>query len=151
MTSLGTTLKSAEAHCQAQGTRLTEKRKRVLKGLLQANKALSAYELTNAFNATYDESMPPMSVYRILEFLRSQDLVHKLSLANKYIACAHISCDHQHGVPQFLICGQCQMVKEVSIDHATMAELKQTVTEAGFQLQSQQLELDCVCKNCLKK
>ena len=37
-----------------------------------------------------------MSIYRILEFLESQQLVHKLKLTNRYVACVHITCNHEH-------------------------------------------------------
>ena len=36
----------AEQHCKAHGARLTAKRKQVLTGLIQSDKALSAYELS---------------------------------------------------------------------------------------------------------
>ena len=56
-----------------------------------------------------------MSVYRILDFLIHEELVHKLETASLYIACAHIACDHQHETPQFLICDRCFTVKEIGI------------------------------------
>ena len=52
---------------------------------------MSAYELVDYCKETYGVSPPPMSVYRILDFLQQERLVHKLNLANKYIACAHIT------------------------------------------------------------
>ena len=76
----------------------------MLQGLLQSKQALSAYELADYCRDELGESMPPMSVYRILEFLEGVQLVHKLKLANRFVACDHITCDHKHGVPQFLIC-----------------------------------------------
>ena len=89
-----------------------------------------------------------MSVYRILSFFEDNQLVHKLNLANKYIPCAHITCDHVHGIPQFLICGQCQRVKEISISETTINELKDHVTQAGFRLMNPQLEMNCICEEC---
>ena len=77
----------AEQHCKSHGGRLTVKRKQVLAGLIQSEKALSAYELIDVCKQQSGESMPAMSVYRILEFLEDEHLVHKLSLANKYVAC----------------------------------------------------------------
>ncbi len=138
----------AEQHCREHGARLTPKRKQVLSGLLQSSTALSAYELVDFCKDTYGQSIPPMSVYRILDFLQQQRLVHKLSLANKYVACAHISCKHEHAVPQFLICGQCQRVEEISIEPSTIDALKQSVNKAGFELASPQLEMDCLCQQC---
>jgi Fur family transcriptional regulator, zinc uptake regulator len=142
-------IRHAEQHCKARGARLTVKRKQVLAGLIQSDKALSAYELIDFCKEQYGESIPAMSVYRILEFLENELLVHKLNLANKYVACAHISCDHAHDVPQFLICGKCSKVKEISVKPSTIADLQITVQEAGFKLISPQLEMNCLCNDCL--
>ena len=142
-------IEHAEQHCKAHGARLTNKRKQVLSGLLKSKKALSAYELADYCKTEFGETIPAMSVYRILDFLQDERLVHKLSLANKYVACSHITCDHDHGVPQFLICGQCQKVEEIAISKSTMRELKRNIAEAGFHLVSQQLELDCLCGDCM--
>ena len=98
MTRLQHILNHAEQQCLDNGSRLTEKRKKVLSGLLQSDRALSAYELVDYCNETYNESFAAMSVYRILEFLEQEQLVHKLNLANRYVACVHITCDHQHAV-----------------------------------------------------
>ncbi len=144
-------LQHAERHCKAHGGRLTAKRKQVLAGLIQSNKALSAYELIDFCKELYGESLPAMSVYRILDFLEDEGLVHKLNLANKYVACAHITCDHAHGVPQFLICGKCSNVKEISISQSTITELQDTVKKAGYQLVSPQLEMNCLCDNCAEQ
>lgn len=144
-------IQHAEQHCKAHGTRLTVKRKQVLAGLIQSGKALSAYELIDFCKEQYAESIPAMSVYRILEFLEKELLVHKLNLANKYVACAHISCDHAHGVPQFLICGKCSKVKEINIKPSTVADLQLTVREAGFKLISPQLEMNCLCDDCFEQ
>lgn len=140
----------AENHCTANGTRLTAKRKLVLSGLLRSNKALSAYDLIEYCQQEFGEMFQAMSVYRILEFLEDEHLVHKLKLANKYVACSHISCEHEHAVPQFLICGKCDKVKEISIDKSLIDEFQSNVDDAGFQLISPQFEMNCICKKCLK-
>ena len=141
-------LQHAERKCQQKGVRLTAKRKLVLEGLLFSEKAMSAYELVDLCKDRYNEVIPAMSVYRILDFLQEQQLVHKLNLANKFVACSHIKCDHSHEVSQFLICGKCQRVKEISLGKINAQELKQDLDEAGFMLVSPQLEINCVCKDC---
>ncbi len=148
MNKLDAVIKHAEQQCKTNGARLTDKRKQVLSGLVQSNKALSAYELVDYCETAFSARIPAMSVYRILDFLESEHLVHKLNIANKYVACAHISCDHAHGTPQFLICKKCSTVKEVSISQSTILELKQTVTDADYQLISPQLEINCLCAQC---
>ncbi len=142
------TIDEAEQRCKQQGVRLTDKRKRVLSGLLRSDKPLSAYELVDFCKNEYGQPLPAMSVYRILGFLQEQHLVHKINLANKYVACAHITCEHEHGVPQFLICGDCHRVKEISVNKSTINALQRSVDEAGFQLVSHQLEIDCLCEDC---
>ncbi|MGB3623319.1 MAG: Fur family transcriptional regulator [Ketobacter sp.] len=148
MSTIAQILNHAETSCRASGAKLTEKRKRVLTGLLKSQKALSAYELIDILQKEFDESPPAMSVYRILEFLESENLVHKLHLANKYVACSHISCAHEHEVPQFLICDQCGNVKEIGIKKSLINTLKRNVEESGYVLQSPQLELHCLCQEC---
>lgn len=145
------TINHAEQQCKSRGARLTDKRKRILSSLLIADKAMSAYELVDFCKAEFDETIPAMSVYRILDFLQEEQLVHKLNLANKYVACSHITCQHSHEVPQFLICAKCQKVKEVSLGKITQEELKHNVEDAGFQLLSPQLEINCVCSDCVGK
>lgn len=149
MNSVQQLIDHAEQHCKAHGSRLTTKRKQVLSRLLESEKALSAYELIDIYKEKFGEALPAMSMYRILDFLQNERLAHKLSLANKYVACAHIPCDHDDTAVQFLVCKQCQSVKEISIDKSTIAELQKNVESAGFQLANPQLEMSCICDNCL--
>ena len=138
----------AEQHCKSHGSRLTLKRKQILSNLIKSEKALSAYDLIDLYKHEVGSAIPAMSMYRILQFLEDEHLVHKLSLANKYVACAHISCDHSHSIPQFLICGQCNKVEEISIPKTTIDALQKTVEERGFSLISPQIEMNCVCDDC---
>ena len=148
MNSVESIIQHAEQHCDLRSSRLTQKRKQILTGLVKSNKALSAYELIDFCKQEFGESLPAMSVYRILDFLESELLVHKLNLANKYVACMHISCDHAHAVPQFLICKSCSIVKEITVEESTITDLGNTVKGAGYQLLSPQIELNCLCDNC---
>ena len=140
----------AEQQCKKNGVRLTEKRKHILAALLHSGKALSAYELVGYCKEQLGETIPAMSVYRILGFLQSQQLVHKLDLVNKYIACAHITCHHKHAVSQFLICKQCQRVKEINLRHSVIHSLLQEVYDTDFELDSPQLEINGLCGSCGK-
>ncbi len=142
------TLQHAEASCDAHGARLTTKRKRVLACLLETQRAQSAYELIDSVKSTFGDSMQPTTMYRILEFLESEHLVHKLHLANKYVACSHIRCDHGHDVPQFLICSTCDRVDEIRVESALIRKLTESVKGAGYTLMSQQIELHCLCGDC---
>ncbi len=148
MASVKKILEHAESQCDNHGVRLTDKRKTVLTGLLQSKRALSAYELIDYCRDQLGEKLPPMSIYRILEFLESEQLVHKLKLTNRYVACTHITCDHRHEVPQFLVCTQCFRVAETSLSKSTLGTIKRNVKEVGFELVSPQLEINCLCAEC---
>lgn len=138
----------AAERCQSRGARLTEKRRQVLAGLLKSKKALSAYELADYCRDEHGHQLPAMSVYRILEFLEEQSLVHRLDLAKKYVACSHITQDHECDLPQFLICKSCYRVQEISIERDVIESLGKSVGKVGFRLASQQLEFDCLCGDC---
>ncbi len=151
MDSVRRVIDRAEQRCKEKGSRLTEKRKQVLSLLLKSGKALSAYELVEAYKTDLGDRLPAMSVYRILEFLMSEHLVHRLEIANKYVACDHINCEQHHNETQFVICGQCQKVKEISISGSIMEELKKNANEVGFNLSNLQLEMSCICEDCRDK
>ena len=132
----------------ARGTKLTAKRSQVLEGLLVSKTAVSAYELTDLCRNTLGYELLPMSVYRILDFLENNQLVHRLSTSNKYIVCSHISCDHQHQSPQFLICKSCHKVEEVEVPTSVMESVVKSTRSAGFTLASDHLEIECFCTDC---
>ena len=138
----------AEQECTAHGVRLTNKRMQVLSGLLLSNKALSAYELIDFCKDEFGESMPAVTVYRVLDFLQQNNLVHRLDIANKYVACAHIGSNHEHTASQFLICSQCQAVKEINIKPTQLDEFKKNAEQAGFYLVHPKFEMNCICKDC---
>lgn len=148
MANLQSIIDHAERHCQQHGTKLTDKRKLLLSGLIKSNQAMSAYELIDYCKVEFGENLPAMSVYRMLEFLEKEQLVHKLNLAKKFVACSHITCDHQHATAQFLICDSCQKVQEINIDKQVLREFEDSVTEAGYRLLSPQLEMSCICNDC---
>lgn len=136
------------AQCASSGAKLTTKRQHVLLVLLSTSVPLSAYEIAEQYKQRFAETLPVMSVYRIMRFLIEEKLVHKLETANRFIACAHIACDHPHEIPQFLICDHCKMVQEVGIPKRILMELAQNIEHTGFVLASQQLELHGLCAKC---
>ena len=141
-------LDKAHSECSRSGLRLTDKRSNVLKILLQAVEPLSAYDIADRYRVSIGESLSAMSAYRMLDFLLQAGLVHKLETTNQYVACSHITCDHEHQVPQFLICDRCHTVKEVGLRKQLLNELKASIENTGFVLSSQQLELHGVCEQC---
>lgn len=148
MNDLNKMLEAAEKECKAHEVPITSKRVNVYSLLLLAKKAVSAYELVDSYQRMFHKPVPVITVYRVLEFLQSNNLVHKLETANKFVVCAHGDCSRKHPTSQFLICKLCLKVKELSMSKAKVEELKKTVEQAGFQLKSSQLEMNCICNVC---
>ena len=113
-----------------------------------ARNGFVAIETLDYCQSEFNQSLAPMSMYRILNFLEEQHLIHKLHSSKKYVACSHIACSHSHGTPQFLICQHCQKVEEISIKQDVIESLHKSATKVGFELTTSQLELNCVCESC---
>lgn len=143
-------LDKAQAICRNEGVRLTEKRQRVLQVVVETSEPLSAYQIADAYREKHGESLSVMSIYRMLNFLKENDLVHRLETTNQYLSCSHITCDHKHEVPQFLICDDCHGVDEVGIRKEIFAELSDNIKGTGFLLARQQFEFHGTCDHCLK-
>src|SRR5690625_3170623 len=139
-------LDRAHAICVARGSRLTSKRRRVLRVVLESAEPLSAYQIADQYRVMNNgESLSVMSVYRMLNFLRENELVHQLETTNQYVPCSHITYLHQHEVPQFLICNNCRGVDEVGLRDEILQELKANIEQTGFAIADQQLELHGLC------
>ena len=143
-----TAMSIAEQKCTEQGVRFTRRRKQVLSVLIKADAALSAYEIAEQCDADSDTKKPAMSVYRILDLLREQNLIHRLETANKYISCSHITCSHEHDQSQFLICDSCRHVEEIYLSSDAVDALKMAASSAGFDAISPQLEIKGWCVDC---
>ena len=142
-------LRAAEVACAENGARLTQRRRQVLSELMQSSSPLSAYEVLDLCNRSTTSTMPAMSVYRILDFLEQQQLVHRLSSSSKYVACSHIACDHKHfQKTHFLLCDGCSSVESVYATEEASEALEQMAKTVGFKLTTQQFELSGICTTC---
>ena len=100
----------AEEFCAARGQRLTPMRRQVLQALLASHKPLGAYEIIERL--AQGGRLAPITVYRALDFLRENGLVHRIESRNAFVACVH---HHAGGDPVvFLICERCGTVGEAS-------------------------------------
>lgn len=144
------TLQIIKQQCQQQGLSFTTKRTNVMRVILEADEALSAYDIADAYRSKYKQKISPVSIYRMLDFLIEAQSVHKLLSSNKYIACSHTTCQHTHEMPLFLICDACSQVKEVGIGESLPSQLQQLMASTSFKAQDKQLELHGACSNCQK-
>lgn len=143
-----TVLDKAQSICRSEGVRLTDKRRRVLQVVVESAEPLSAYQIADQYRDRYTQPLSVMSVYRMLHFLRDNNLVHRLETTNQYVSCSHITCDHDHEVPQFLICDSCHGVEEVGIRREILDELSANIRDTGFRLARRQFEFHGMCRDC---
>src|ERR1700686_2301009 len=117
----------AEAQCSARAQRLTPIRRQVLEALLGSHKPLGAYEIIERL--AHDTRLAPITVYRALDFLRDNGLVHRFESRNAFVACVHNHAGDDLVV--FLICERCGAVGEAPGGGAAEA-LKVSSRAAGL-------------------
>lgn len=139
---IATALHRAEALCSTRGARLTAQRRRVLEIVCRAARPIGAYEILDLVRDGAPAAPP--TVYRALDFLLEQGLVHKLETLHAYVGCTHP--EHPHA-SQFLICADCGEVCELE-DHAIAASLDQVAAETGFQPRRPIVEVLGTCARC---
>ncbi|WP_152480176.1 Fur family transcriptional regulator [Halomonas sp. THAF12] len=143
MTDSSDLIQQAERQCHQRGVRFTPIRQRVLQIIADTRGGLKAYELLDRLATEHASARPP-TVYRALEFLIDQGLVHRIESLNAYVACP---CpEHAHGF-QLLICRDCGRVEELHLDDIN-DRLGQRARELGFVVHRQTIELLGQCEAC---
>lgn len=140
-----TALREAAERCRERQLRLTPIRELVLKLIWQSHRPLGAYELLPAMAEAGFNSAPP-TVYRALDFLQEQGLVHRIASLNAFIGCSHP--DHRCK-NSFLICTQCKSAVELDAPDVLTA-VSRRAEEVGFRVESEIVEIAGTCPNCQK-
>ncbi|MBN8533758.1 MAG: transcriptional repressor [Rhizobiales bacterium] len=138
-------LLEAEDLCRARGVRLTDQRRAVFTALVRHGHPLGAYDLIEKLRPKSGRSPAPIAIYRALDFLQQNGLIHRLETLNAYIA-----CPHTHGAGEavvFLICEECSHVEEASTSGVNMA-LDSLATQHGFVARRRVVELGGLCRAC---
>ena len=139
-----TLLDHAERICEAKNARLTDLRRQVLGLVLESDSPTGAYDLLDQLRATRHGAAPP-TVYRALEFLLEQGLIHKLESRSAYVGCvSHGDVDH---AAQFLICRTCGQVTELD-DHELAHALEDAARRLGFTVGKATIEAEGRCATC---
>lgn len=142
----GDALARAEDVAEQRGVRLTPVRRRALEILLEAHRAMGAYEVLERLAADGFGHQPPVA-YRALDFLVENGLVHRIRRLNAFAACMHPGVAH---APVFLICRACDAVAETGGD-AVRAALEQVATAQGFVIERANVEALGLCPACAGK
>ena len=119
-------------------------RRHVLEVLAASHKPVGAYEIIDAV-AARGPRPAPITIYRALDFLTAQGLVHRIESRNAFLACIN---NHATGMPVvFLICEHCGAVGEAA-SGAVADGLNAAAKSAGFTPKSPVIEISGVCAHC---
>ena len=134
----------AERVCARRAQKFTPIRRQVLQALLLSHRPLGAYEVIEELA----KSMPrpaPITVYRALDFLMENGLVHRIESRNAFLACAH---DHDaSAMVAFLICELCGSVGEIPASRVAQS-LSDAARTTGFTPKLSVVEITGTCAHC---
>jgi Fur family transcriptional regulator, zinc uptake regulator len=137
-------LAQAQRVCQRRGARLTQIRAQVLLLMSAQQSAIGAYDLLEQLRSS-DPAAKPATIYRALDFLRSQGFVHKIESINAFVMCHHFG-DCHHPV-QLLICDMCGHVEEIQSNQIALA-VRAMANDSGFNISHQIIEAHGHCSKC---
>lgn len=114
--------------------RQTKTREEILQFLRDDMGSFTPYEISDLTHIN------PVTVYRVLEFLKEQGLVHHIPAIGKWTACHIDQHDHNHD-HGFLICKKCESVEEFALPHAC-------IHHPDFKCEEHVTEVFGLCENC---
>jgi Fur family transcriptional regulator, zinc uptake regulator len=139
------TIGHAETLCAARGERLTAMRRHVLEVLATSHKPLGAYEIIEQVARAGGSRPAPITIYRALDFLRDNGLVHRIESRNAFLAC--LGTHASDSLVVFLICEQCGTVGEMAAG-AVAPALVSAAKDAGFTPKMSVIEVSGICAHC---
>lgn len=136
-------LEAADRHCSKNDCKLTALRRQVLELVLEHDGVVKAYEVLADLQRQRGVAAPP-TVYRALDFLVEQGLLHRVEALNGFIVCDHFDCPHEGLI---LVCETCGKVQEIDAAECMQA-LRSATTASGFNVRPQNLVLTGTCRGC---
>lgn len=134
---------AAEEICKAKNLRLTDLRFAVLEKIWRSDTPVGAYEILDALKNDFPKAAP-ISIYRALDFLEENSLIHKLPAEGSFVGCRFPEEEH---TPVFLVCSICKKAEEIKIEK-NLKELKKAAASVKFKPKKACIELYGVCPSC---
>ena len=136
-------LDAASGLCARRGARLTAQRRRVLALVWRSHAPQGAYAILETLHRDGHSAAPP-TVYRALDFLLAEGLIHRIESLNAFVGCPTPHTPHPG---HFLICDGCGAAAEVNDRHIGAA-IRRSAGDVGFQVERQTIELRGLCPEC---
>lgn len=133
----------AQDICTQRGAQLTPLRQKVLRIVWRSHKPVGAYEVLDELSRSHKSARPP-TVYRALDFLMAEGLIHKIESLNAYLGCTEAGAPHSG---QFLICRHCGAAEEVA-DATLETALDRVTRRTRFAAERKMVEISGLCVRC---
>jgi Fur family zinc uptake transcriptional regulator len=134
---------TAEQLCDQRGVRFTPIRREVLELIWESHRAVKAYDLLDRIKPKAGTAKPA-TVYRALEFLLEQGLIHRVESLNAFIGCSFSDRQHEQ---LLLTCIRCNEVEERPAE-LVMAAIATELEQAAFSIQRKAIEIHGICGRC---
>lgn len=144
MANISQLITQAQLLSEQRGVRLTPQRRQVYQIILEINRAVSAYDLLDELKLSEPNAKPP-TIYRALDFLLTQGLIHKVESTNSYVACCQPG-NTKHS-SQLLLCDSCGSVEECHANTLSN-ELEKTANQLHFAVSHHVIETHGICSSC---
>ena len=130
--------------CQQRGHRLTPMRIAVYRYLASQPRPQTAYQVLDGVQKSLDKKVGALSVYRALDFLAGEGLLHRLESTRSFAVCAD---PHHHHDGVLFLCVDCGKAEEANADQVESL-IQKNADRLGFHSQRKVVEVIGVCRNC---
>lgn len=129
------------------GGRITKTRLAILKCLSEASRPIGPTDMVAWIQGESATDVDLATVYRTLESLEKNGLVHRVGTDGHFVACGHAACDSRlHLLTRCRLCGQ---TNEIDLPAEVMGAIAQLVTEkTRFRIEENLLQLSGCCEEC---
>ena len=135
-------LAAAAVLCRRRGARLTPLRRRVLELVWLSHRPAGAYELLARLGPR--RAAKPPTIYRALDFLVTQGLVHRVNSRNAFVGCAEPG---HTAAAEILICAECGSASEIA-DGRVARAVRHGAARIGFEVGGHITEAVGRCRAC---
>jgi Fur family zinc uptake transcriptional regulator len=138
-------IQKAEIVCAENKLQFTPLRRNIFKLIWQSHSPLKAYNILEQLQKD-DPSAKPITVYRTLDFLLENRMIHKIESQNSYLGCTHPGEKHNC---YFTICKKCNVVNE-GCKSDLLNNVYNSLKQEEFLVDHVTLEIQGICSNCHK-
>jgi Fur family zinc uptake transcriptional regulator len=127
----------------ASPAHMTKLRRLILEVLVQAGEPVKAYDILELVRQR-GLRLTPSTVYRVLDFLENQNLIHRVNSLNAFVACAEGQAQCHNFI---VVCSSCLKTTEVC-DQELYQSIFRRLGDLGLALKGGRVEIQGLCPRC---